>query len=106
MEADDEPRRRFSTTGGVAEDAAVGVGVTVDCRTLKAVVLGGLAAGAIFCFGLFFAGVAWFVAAWLVFDDHRTAVLVGNGPTAVFVLGLLASSLLASRFGVRVGQDW
>jgi hypothetical protein len=70
----------------------------------KAVVLGGLAAGALLCFGTFFAGVAWLVTGWY-FLEQRDGV-ARNGPAAVFVLGLLASSLIAGRFGLRVGRDW
>lgn len=72
----------------------------------KALVLGGLAASAVLCFGLFFGGVAWFVTAWLVFDDHRTADPLRHAPVAVFGLGILTSSLVAARFGMRVGRDW
>jgi hypothetical protein len=83
--------------------------MTGDGRRVKATVLGGLAASAALSFGLFFVGVAWFIAAWLVwlvFDDHRTAGTARNVPVAVFVLGLLTSSLVAARFGLWVGRDW
>ena len=83
--------------------------MTSEGRRVKATVLGGFAASAALGFGLFLAGVAWYFAAWLVWlalDDHRTADPIRNAPVAVFVLGLVASSLLAARFGVMVGRDW
>lgn len=83
--------------------------MTGEGRRVKALVLGGLAASAVLGFGLFFAGVAWFFAAWaawFIVDDHQTTGAARNVPAAVFVLGLLASSLLAARFGLWVGRDW
>ena len=83
--------------------------MTGEGRRVKAMVLGGLAMSAALGFGLFFAGVAWYFAgwaAWLVLDDHRTADPIRHVPVVVFVLGLLVSSLLAARFGARVGRDW
>ena len=77
-----------------------------NVRKDKAVVLGGLAGSAVFGFGLFFAGAAWFVTAGLVIDDHRTSDPARHTPTALFALGLLASALLGARCGLKVGRDW
>ncbi len=72
----------------------------------QAVLLGSLAAGATLCFGLFFAGVAWFFAAWYFLDEYAPNGLGRYCPLAVFIASSVVSLLLASRFGWKVGYDW
>lgn len=82
------------------------VAVTHALAKGQAALLGGLAGGAVLCFGLFFAGVAWLFAAWYFLDEYAPDDMGRYYPLAVFVASSLASLLLASRFGWKVGHDW
>lgn len=75
-------------------------------RTLKAVTLGTAACGAALSLGFTLAGVAWFVASWVTWDDRYPAERFAFVPAVSFGLLLALSGIAALGFGWRVGRDW
>jgi hypothetical protein len=73
---------------------------------IRASLLGGLAALAVFCFCVTLGGFAWLCVAIFFIGDHEASDIGAYGPSAVFALSLLAGCLLSCRFGRKVGRDW